>query len=267
MEELKLSFSLDKLREFLGPDSPYVKKVLGRVSPDTLAHALVTGTRLDDPAYREKLWDGGVEAIEAAQDPMILFARKVDEVSRTYRKRYEDEVEAPKKQASERIAEARFAIQGTSNYPDATFTLRVTFGAVKGWEEKGEMVYPFTTIGEIFPRVTGDDPFRLPESWLAAQPRLDADTRFNFVATTDITGGNSGSPAIDKQGNLVGLVFDGNIHAIAGAYWFDESVNRTVAVHPAVMLAASGRWSHRPDRRAHTELGAQARETPAASPR
>ena len=238
MEELKLSFSLDKLREFLGPDSPYVKKVLGRVSPDTLAHALVTGTRLDDPAYREKLWDGGVEAIEAAQDPMILFARKVDEVSRTYRKRYEDEVEAPKKQASERIAEARFAIQGTSNYPDATFTLRVTFGAVKGWEEKGEMVYPFTTIGEIFPRVTGDDPFRLPESWLAAQPRLDADTRFNFVATTDITGGNSGSPAIDKQGNLVGLVFDGNIHSIAGSYWFDESVNRTVAVHPAVMLEA-----------------------------
>jgi hypothetical protein len=114
-------------------------------------------------------------AIESSQDPMILFARKVDADARGYRKRYEDEVEAPKKQASERIAEARFAVEGTSNYPDATFTLRVTFGAVKGWEEKGEMVYPFTTVGEIFPRVTGDDPFRLPASWLEAQPRLDPD--------------------------------------------------------------------------------------------
>jgi hypothetical protein len=238
LEELDLSFSLDKLREFLGPDSPYVKKVLGQVSPDTLAHALVAGTRLGDAGYREKLWDGGLAAIESSQDPMILFARKVDADARGYRKRYEDEVEAPERQASERIAEARFAVEGTSNYPDATFTLRVTFGAVKGWEEKGEMVYPFTTVGEIFPRVTGDDPFRLPASWLEAQPRLDPDSRFNFVATTDITGGNSGSPAIDKQGNLVGLVFDGNIHSIAGSYWFDESVNRTVAVHPAVMLEA-----------------------------
>ncbi|MGB3564854.1 MAG: S46 family peptidase [Thermoanaerobaculia bacterium] len=238
LEEVDLSFSLDKLREFLGPDSPYVKKVLGRVSPDTLAHALVAGTRLGDAGYREKLWDGGMEAIEASQDPMILFVRKVDPISRAYRKRYEDEVEAPEKQAAERIAEARFVIQGASNYPDATFTLRVTFGSVKGWEEKGEMVTPFTTVGGIFPRVTGDDPFRLPASWLEAQQRLDPDTRFNFVATTDITGGNSGSPAIDKQGNLVGLVFDGNIHSIAGSYWFDESVNRTVSVHPAVMLEA-----------------------------
>ena len=100
------------------------------------------------------------------------------------------------------------------------------------------MVYPFTTVGGIFPRVTGDDPFRLPASWLDAKPRLDPDTRFNFVATTDITGGNSGSPVIDTQGNLVGLAFDGNIHSIAGSYWFDESVNRTVSVHPAVMLEA-----------------------------
>jgi len=238
LEELRLSYSLDKLREYLGPDSPYVKKVLGQVSPDTLAHALVAGTRLGDAGYREKLWDGGLAAIGASQDPMILFARKIDPDARAYRKRYEDEVEAPEQQASERIAEARFAIEGTSNYPDATFTLRVSFGSVKGWEEKGEMVTPFTTVGGIFPRVTGDDPFRLPASWLEAKPRLDPDTRFNFVSTTDITGGNSGSPIIDRQGNLVGLAFDGNIHAIAGAYWFDESVNRTVSVHPAVMLEA-----------------------------
>jgi hypothetical protein len=237
-EELRLSYSLDKLREYLGPDSKYVKKILGTESPEALARELVSGTRLGDAAYREELWDGGLAAIEASDDPMILLARKVDPDARAYRKRYEDEVEAPEKQASERIAEARFAVEGTSNYPDATFTLRVSFGSVKGWMEKGEMVSPFTTIATIFPRVTGDDPFRLPASWLEAEPQLDPDTRFNFVSTTDITGGNSGSPVIDREGNLVGLVFDGNIHAIAGAYWFDESMNRTVSVHPAVMLEA-----------------------------
>jgi len=238
LEELKLSFSLDKMREFLGPDSKYVHQVLGQKSPDTLAKELIAGTELASPEVREKLWDGGMAAVEASDDPMIQLALELEPEARALRKRYEDEVEAPMDAASERIAKARFAIQGTSRYPDATFTLRVTYGTVKGWEEKGEMVYPFTDIARVFERATGEAPFRLPESWLGAQSKLDMKTRFNQVATTDIIGGNSGSPLIDQDGNLIGLIFDGNIHSIGGDYWFDEVMNRTVSVHPAVILEA-----------------------------
>ena len=138
--------------------------------------------------------------------------------------------------AAEKIARARFAIGGTDVYPDATFTLRVTYGTVTGWEEKGQQVHPFTYVDRLFERTTGADPFRLPESWAGASDVLASDTPFNLVATTDIIGGNSGSPMIDTDGRLVGLVFDGNIHSIAGAFWFNPNNNRTVAVHPAIML-------------------------------
>ena len=238
LEELTLSFSLDKLREFLGPDSRYVKDVLGSESPDALAAQLVSGSRLGDANVREALWEGGQQAIDASDDPMIELALQLEPEARALRKRYEEEVEAPIELASEKIAAARFAIQGTSRYPDATFTLRVTYGSVQGWVEQGEPVAPFTTLRRAFGRATGNEPFRIPDSWIAVQDQLDMDTRFNLVATTDITGGNSGSPLIDRDGNLVGLVFDGNIHSIAGDYWFDEAKNRTVAVHPAVMLEA-----------------------------
>ena len=237
-ETLLLAFSLDKLREALGPDDPVVKQVLGKESPRALAGRLVAGTRLADPAYREELWQGGPEAVAASEDPMVALARTVEPYARALRQRYDDEVEAPMNQANERIAQARFAVLGTGVYPDATFTLRVTYGAVEGWVEKGEPVYPFTTMGRTFDRATGEDPFRLPQSWLDARERIDPDTRYNFVSTTDIIGGNSGSPVIDANGALVGLAFDGNIHSIAGNYWFDERVNRTVSVHTAAMLEA-----------------------------
>ncbi len=238
LEELRLSFSLEKLREFLGPDDPIVKMVLGKDSPDEVARALVSGTRLGDTEVRKALWEGGRKAIESSDDPMIKLALKVEPESRRLRKRYEDEVEAVVEANSEKIARARFAILGTDTYPDATFTLRVTYGSVKGWLEKGKDIHPFTTIGVAYDRATGDDPFRMPERWVRAKNDLDLDKRFNFVLTTDITGGNSGSPVMDKDGNLVGLAFDGNIHSIAGDYWFDESKNRTVAVHAAAMLEA-----------------------------
>jgi hypothetical protein len=238
VEELRLSFSLEKMREWLGPDSPYVKKILGNDSPDAKAKDLVAGSRLGDPKVRKALWEGGRKAIEASEDSMIRLARLVDDDARTLRKRYENEVEAPQEAASEKIARARFAIRGTNSYPDATFSLRMSFGAVAGWNEKGEKIEPFTTLGRIYDRATGERPFRLPASWLELEAQLNPATRFNFVATTDITGGNSGSPLIDKDGNLVGLAFDGNIHSIGGAYWFDQSMNRTVSVHPAAMLEA-----------------------------
>jgi hypothetical protein len=237
-ETLSLTFSLDKMREWLGPDSKYVHKILDNDSPSSLASRLIAESKLDDPEVRKALWNGGVKAVEASDDPMIQLALKIDPDARVLRKRYEDEVEAPRTRGEEMIADARFAVYGTDTYPDATFTLRVTYGSVKGWEEKGEMVEPFTRTNRLFERTTGERPFMLPASWIAARESLNPDTHFNFVATTDITGGNSGSPIVAADGTLVGLAFDGNIHSIAGDYWFDESMNRTVGVNTAIILEA-----------------------------
>lgn len=236
LETLQLSFSLDKMREFLGPDSTYVREILGMKSPSTLAAELVNGTRLAEAAFRAELWNADWATIQASKDPMIRLALAIDEKARALRKRFEDEVEAPSSRAYEKIAKARFAIQGTAAYPDATFTLRISYGAHEGWIEKGNNVRPWTTVSELFPRVTGAEPFRLPASWRDAAGTLVGNSKFNFVGTTDIIGGNSGSPVIDKDGKLVGLVFDGNIHSISGSYWFDSSLNRTVAVHPEIMI-------------------------------
>ena len=237
-EKLQLTFSLEKMREWLGPDSRWVHMILGNEAPNTLASNLVSGTRLDDPAYRRKLWEGGIAAVEASDDPLIRLAASIDPGARELRKRYEDEVEAPRILGEEMIADARFKLYGTDTYPDATFTLRVTYGAVEGWQERGATIEPFTRTSRLFERATGQRPFRVPASWSAAREDLDPDTPFNFVATTDITGGNSGSPMIAADGTLVGLAFDGNIHSIAGGYWFDPSVNRTVGVNAAIMLEA-----------------------------
>ena len=236
LEMLQLSFSLDKMREFLGPDSVFVHEILGVKSPAALAKELVSGTRLADPAVRAELWDADWATIRESNDPMIQLALAVDDKARALRKRYEDEVEATSDLAYEKIAKARFATDGTDAYPDATFTLRVTYGTHEGWNEKGIDVRPWTTTSELFPRVTGEAPFSLPTSWGDAENILSGSTKFNFVGTTDIIGGNSGSPVIDSEGMLAGLIFDGNIHSISGAYWFDSALNRSVAVHPAIIL-------------------------------
>ena len=237
-EELQLTFSLEKMREWLGPDSRWVHMILGNEAPDSLAANLVSGTRLDDPAYRKALWEGGVDAVEASNDPLIRLAATVDPGARELRKRYEDQVEAPQIRGEEMIADARFRLYGTNTYPDATFTLRVTYGTVEGWQERGEMIEPFTRTSRLFERATGQRPFMVPTSWSRARENLNQDTPFNFVATTDITGGNSGSPMIAADGKLVGLAFDGNIHSIAGDYWFDESLNRTVGVNTSIIIEA-----------------------------
>jgi hypothetical protein len=203
-----------------------------------VAETLVAGTRLADAAERARLWESDWDTIQASNDPMIQFALGVDEKARALRDRYEDEVEAPSDLAYEKIAKAHFTIYGTDVYPDATFTLRVSYGAHEGWNEKGSDVRPWTTISELYPRVTGESPFRLPKSWNKGKDKLANGTKFNFVGTTDIIGGNSGSPVIDKNGRLVGLIFDGNIHSISGAYLFDNKLNRSVAVHPEIMIEA-----------------------------
>jgi hypothetical protein len=238
LEELRLGNSLERMREWLGPDHPVVRRLLAKESPAGLAKRLVTGTKLGDPAVRLALWKGGSAAVAASNDPMIEMWRSVDAEARAVRKVYEDSVEAPIRNATERIARARFASLGTSVYPDATFTLRLNYGTVQGWNENGKPVEPFTRLSRAFERATGAEPFRIPDSWQRVKDRLDLNTPFNISTNNDIVGGNSGSPLINARGELVGLMFDGNIHSISGSYWFDDVKNRAIAVHPAIMREA-----------------------------
>jgi hypothetical protein len=238
LEQVRLSFSLERMREYLGPDHPIIKQVLGAASPDEKAHELTRKSTLADPAVRMKLYEGGQAAVSASADPMIALARAVDAESRRLRLIYENEVTAPERAAQQAIAEARFKVYGTELYPDATFTLRLSYGAVQGWPENGSPVDPFTSLNRLYERTTGRPPFALPQRWLDARPRLDMTSRANFVTTNDIVGGNSGSPMVNAAGEIVGLVFDGNIHSISGTYWFDEAKNRTVAVHPHFIRTA-----------------------------
>jgi len=154
------------------------------------------------------------------------------------RKRYEDEVEAPIAAAAQRIAAARFSAYGTEVYPDATFTLRLNYGTVAGWVENGTAIEPFTYLGRAFERATGASPFKIPDRWMDVKDRLDMRTPFCISTNSDIVGGNSGSPLIDAEGRIVGLMFDGNIHSIAGDYWFDPAKNRAIALHPAIIREA-----------------------------
>jgi hypothetical protein len=238
LEKVTLSFSLERMREWLGPDAPIVRSLLSRDSPDSLAARLVEGSQLADPALRKRLWEGGQAAVDASHDPMIELARTVDPQARAVRKRYEDGVEAPVDAASEKIARARFKVYGTSEPPDATFTLRLNVGTVQGWKEGSTEVAPFTHLARLFERATGADPFRIPDSWLAVQSELKPATRFDLSTSNDIIGGNSGSPLIDARGRVVGLMFDGNIHSISGDYWYDTELNRAVAVDPAIIFEA-----------------------------
>ena len=238
LEKLTLSFSLERMREWLGPDAPLVRQLLAKDSPDSLAARLVDGSKLADPALRKQLWDGGQTALDASHDPMIELARAVDPQARAVRKRYEDQVEAPIDAASEKIARVRFRLLGTSEPPDATFTLRLNVGTVQGWQENGTAVEPFTHLARLFERATGQDPFRIPDSWLAAKAGLDPATPFNFSSSNDIIGGNSGSPLIDARGRVVGLAFDGNIHSLSGDYWYDSELNRAVSVDPTIIFEA-----------------------------
>jgi hypothetical protein len=241
VETLTLSFSLQRMREWLGPDYPLVRRLLAKESPEALATRVVAETKLDDPGVRKQLWVGGKAALDASRDPMIELARAVDGDARAVRKQIEDQVEAPITAASSRIAAARFKALGTRVYPDATFTLRLNYGTVTGWVDNGTPVQPFTYLDRAFERATGASPFKIPESWMKVKDQLDLHTPFCISTSNDIVGGNSGSPLIDAQGNVVGLMFDGNIESISGSYWFDTAKNRAIAVHPAIIREALGK--------------------------
>ena len=245
LDEVNLAFALSKLRETLGTDDPLTKAFLGPESPDQLAHRLVTETKLGDPAVRKALYDGGKTAIAASTDPMIVMARNLDPQLRALRKDVEDRIAAPSRAASERIAKARFAVYGTHIDPDATFTLRLSYGTVKGFpNESNAQVPPYTTIGGLFGRATGADPYVLPKSWLDAKSALNLSTPMNLTTTNDIIGGNSGSPLIDRQGDIVGLMFDGNIYSLGGDYGYDPVRNRAIAVDSRAMLEAMSKVYH-----------------------
>jgi hypothetical protein len=245
-EQTLLSWSLEKMRQRLGADDDFVHQVLGKQSPDQRATALVNGSKLADPAVREALWQGGEKAIAASTDPMIVLARSIDMPARAVRKQYEDQVDAPNRKATEAIAQALFARDGTASYPDATFTPRLSFGKVVGWNEGGKPVPPFTDFAGLYARATGADPFKLPDSWLKAKSSLDLSTPMDFVTDNDIIGGNSGSPVINRQGEAVGLVFDGNIHSLGGNFTYDGSNNRAVSVDTTALLEAVRKVYHLP---------------------
>ncbi len=238
LEQLKLTYSLTKLRELLGSSAPPVVRVLGKRSPSDLAADMIGRTQLGDIAVRRRLWDGGAAAIAASDDPFVRLVASLDPEARALRTRYERDVEAVVQANTEKIAQARFAMAGDTIYPDATGTLRLSYGVVKGWDEGGQPVAPFTDFGGAFDHATGSAPFALPASWLAKQGQIDLSVRLDFVSTNDIIGGNSGSPLLNRRGQLVGLAFDGNIHSLGGAYWYDGAINRTVAVHSAAILQA-----------------------------
>ncbi|MFY8135206.1 MAG: S46 family peptidase, partial [Aquimonas sp.] len=237
-EIVKLGWSLSKLREELGADHPVVRQVLGKDSPQQLAERVIRGTKLGDVAVRRALWEGGADAIAKSDDPMIALARAVDPAARELRARYEREVQAVTQQAAEKIARARFAQLGTGVYPDATFSLRLSYGAVQGWEWGGQTVPSMTYIRGLYERATGSDPYKLAPSWESSREKLNLDLPMNFVSTNDIIGGNSGSPVINAKAEVVGLVFDGNIHSLGGAFWYDARINRSVSVHSAAMIEA-----------------------------
>ena len=237
-EQMTLSFSLERMREWLGPDHPVVRRLMSKESPDALATRLIAETQLNDANFRKRLWQGGKAAVDASQDPMIALARSIDAEARAIRRQYEDEVEAPVASAAEKIAAARFRAYGTNMYPDATFTPRLNYGTVQGWVENGASVPPFTQLERAFERATGAAPFKIPDSWLRVKAQLDMNTPFCISTSNDIVGGNSGSPLIDVDGKIVGLMFDGNIYSIAGRYWFNAENNRAIALHPAIIREA-----------------------------
>ncbi len=232
LEELLLTDSLTYLCEEMGASSPLVQKILAGKSPNARAVELIKGTKVNDVAFRKKLYEGGAAAVDAANDPMIALAKLVDGDARALRKIMEAQGEA-KQQSHAKIAKVRFALEGTSSYPDATFTLRLAFGTVKGYEESGRQIPAHTTFAGLYERAAEHEnrpPFDLPKLWLDSKPRIDLAVPFNFVSTADIIGGNSGSPVVDRKGEFVGIIFDGNIQSLVLDFAYTDTVARAVSV-------------------------------------
>jgi hypothetical protein len=241
LEQAMLADGLQQSLDELGADDAHVKAALGGMTPQAKAKQLIEGTKLDDPAVRKALVTGGLKAVEASKDPLIVWARGVDVPYRELRTWMEDEIESVESLEGNKIAKARFAIYGKSTYPDATFTLRLSFGRVAGYD-LGTTKIPYkTTFWGLYDRSASFDdrpPFDLPEKVAKASKAVDLATPLNFVTTNDIIGGNSGSPVFNKDAEYVGLIFDGNIQSLVGRYAYSDEQNRAVAVHSSGIVEA-----------------------------
>jgi hypothetical protein len=236
-EKLKLADSLAYMTELL-PNDPLVKQIMQGKTPDARAAELIDGSKLTDAAFRKQMASASRAEIEASTDPMIVLARTIDAKAREIHQRYDNEVLGVERANYAKIARARFDQLGTKLYPDATFTPRLSYGTVKGYTENGKKVTPFTTLGGLYDRAASfkqQFPYNLPPRWMEKKSAIDLKTPFNFVSTDDIIGGNSGSPTVNKEGELIGLIFDGNIQSLVGNFIYDESVNRAISVDVRAM--------------------------------
>ena len=241
MEIARITGALEGDVAELGADDPFLKIVLDGRSPQEVAQAVVNGTKVADPAYRKQLVEGGEAAVAASTDPMIVLQRKLDPIRREMIKWQEDNVESVEQEAGEKLGKARFAAYGKTTYPDATFTLRLSYGQVKGYPMNGTVAPYKTTFYGLWDRATSFDfegPFYLPSRYKENRDKLDLATPLDFVTTNDIIGGNSGSPVINRNADIVGLIFDGNIESLVGDFVYDSTANRAVAVHTAGMTEA-----------------------------
>jgi hypothetical protein len=233
LETLTLTDSLAQMREALGPNNPAVQKALNGKTPEDAAQYVISNTRLDDLALRKQLYEGGATAVQASTDPLIMLMRAIDPDARAVRKQYDDQVDAVERRDGAAIAKARFARSGFDQPPDATFTLRLSYGSVEGYEENGNTIPYFTTMGGGFEHAAehaNKPPYQLPGSWMKAKPKLKLSTPLNYVSTVDIIGGNSGSPTINAKAEVVGIVFDGNIQSLAWNFVYDDKQARGVHV-------------------------------------
>ena len=242
--DLAQALMVDGLKESieeLGQDDPFIKAVLNGKTPEVVAREAITGSKLSDPAVRRQLIEGGEAAVAASKDPAIELARRVDPFSHENTTWQEDHVLSVVTAAGEKIGKARFALFGKSVYPDATFTLRLSYGTVTGYPMNGTEAPPMTTFYGLFDRASGfgmRPPFNLARRLLDGRAKINLATPLNFVCSCDIIGGNSGSPVINRNGEIVGLIFDGNIESLVGNYVYNEDDNRAVAVHTAGMTEA-----------------------------
>jgi hypothetical protein len=247
LDRVELADSLAEMKEKM-PDSAVVSRVLGGKMPAELAQYLIENTKLDDVAVRKQLYEGGKAAIDASSDPLIMVMREIDPEARAVRKQYDDEIDAVVRQDGAAVAKIRFATEGTASYPDATFTLRLSYGVMRGYTENGQGTTPkgtklpyVTTMRGAFRHAAdhgNKDPYKLADSWTSAKSKIKLATPLNAVETADIIGGNSGSPVLNRAGELVGIIFDGNIQSLPWNFVYDDAIGRSVHVDSRGIMEA-----------------------------
>ena len=247
LETALLTDGLSEMQESLGRDNPEVQKVLQGKTPADVAKDLIANTKLDDVAVRKQLYEGGKAAIEASTDPFIVLMRSIDPDARSARREFEDKVDSVVRRDGGAIAKARFAQSGVTQSPDATFTLRLSYGVVKGYQENGKAIPFYTTMGGAYQHAAehgSQPPYSLPESWIKSKDKLDLKTPFNFVSTADIIGGNSGSPTVNRDGEVVGIVFDMNMPSLVWDFAYDDRQGRCVHVDERAIIEALRKVYH-----------------------